>query len=96
MTGYKLSNKADQDLDEIYSYSFVNFGPQQADKYYDSLLDQLDKIASNPARYPVAQDVKQGIRRSVHDPHTIYYQQITGGVEIIRILRQQDVSTALP
>ena len=38
MPDYELSQKADQDLTEIYLYSFENFGEDRADKYFLDLI----------------------------------------------------------
>jgi toxin ParE1/3/4 len=85
MANYKLSKEADQDLDDIYYYTFQNFGPGQADDYFDSLMTRLHNISNNPMMYPEAQDVQKGIRCSVHAAHTIYYRLIEKEVVIIRI-----------
>jgi toxin ParE1/3/4 len=96
MANYRLSEKADQDLDDIFLYSFESFGLEKADDYLDSLITRLHNISNSPMMYPEAQDVQRGIRCSVHSPHTIYYRLIDKEVEIIRILRQQDVTKAIP
>jgi toxin ParE1/3/4 len=45
---YELSRAADRDLDDIYVYTFRQFGALQADVYFESLEECLTKLAENP------------------------------------------------
>lgn len=95
MGKYRLTKKADSDLAGLYRYGIQEFGIARADKYYDSLLERLKEIADSPLLFQ-AIDYREGYRRSVHLPHTIYYQVIDPEyVEIVRILRGQDPMAVL-
>jgi len=45
---YQLTNAADEDLYDLYSYSFVEFGEHRADAYFESLENCLQRLAENP------------------------------------------------
>lgn len=45
---YRLSARADQDLTEIYVYTFEEFGEQQADRYLLRLHDCMERAAREP------------------------------------------------
>jgi toxin ParE1/3/4 len=45
--------------------------------------------------YPAVDHIRVGYRRSVCGVHAIYYRLDSEGVEIVRILKNQDVSQAL-
>ena len=45
---YELKSQAEQDLEDIAEYSFLNFGIQQAERYRDSLLSCFSTLADNP------------------------------------------------
>jgi len=83
---YELSRAADRDLDDIYVYTFREFGVLQADVYFESLEDCLTKLAENPLLGVDASNVRAGYRRFVHQRHTLYYRKIRTGVRIVRIL----------
>jgi toxin ParE1/3/4 len=83
---YELSRAADRDLDDIYVYTFREFGVLQADAYFESLEDCLTKLAENPLLGVDASNVRAGYRRFVHQRHTLYYRKIRTGVRIVRIL----------
>ena len=86
MLKYELSRAADRDLDDIYVYTFREFGVLQADVYFESLDVCLAKLAENPLLGVDASNVRAGYRRFVHQRHTLYYRKIRTGVRILRIL----------
>ena len=91
MGAYRLTKKADEeDLAGLYRYGIQNFGIERADRYFDSLLARLEEIGDSPLQFQKS-DIRDGYRRSVHRPYTIYYRIIDPElVEIVRILRGQD------
>lgn len=86
MRKYELSRAADRDLDNIYVYTFHQFGAAQADVYFESLDECLTKLAENPLLGVDAGNVRTGYRRFVHQRHTVYYKKAKSGVKIVRIL----------
>lgn len=40
--------RAEEDLTEIWRYSFETWGEAQADRYYDALVQGIDLLAKNP------------------------------------------------
>lgn len=94
MGAYRLTRKADEDLAGLYRYGIETFGIERADRYFDSLIARLEEIADGPRQFQET-DYREGYRRSVHHPHTIYYRIIAPElVEIVRILRAQDPGKA--
>lgn len=90
MGAYRLTAKADEDLRNLYRYGIESFGMTRADSYFDSFVARLDEIADTPMLFQKS-EYRNGYRRSVHAPHTIYYRIINPDlVEIVRILRGQD------
>lgn len=86
MRKYELSRAADHDLDDIYVYTFREFGVLQADVYFESLEECLSKLAENPLLGVDAGNVRAGYRRFVHQRHTVFYKKARVGIRIIRIL----------
>lgn len=50
MASFKLTNKAVEDLNKIWIYTFENWSELRADKYYHTLLNSCKEIASNPGK----------------------------------------------
>lgn len=90
MAGFRLTNKAVEDLNNIWIYTFENWSEQQADKYYHSLLNSCGEIAGNPEmgkKYPGILQVLFGYKTN---SHVIFYRVLpTGHIEITRILHEK-------
>jgi len=88
----RITKVADQDLDDLYTEGFMNWGEAQADRYYDGLLERFDRICEAPKMYPVVDDIRAGYRRSVYEKHAIYYVIDDETVEIRAVIKYQDVA----
>ena len=95
MAEYRLSRRAESDLEEIALYGIETFGIEQTIRYRDGLKAHLRAIAQAPMRYPKIDNIRPGYRRSVYERHAIYYRSEGNRVLIVRILGRQDVATAL-
>lgn len=86
MSEYRLSNAADLDLTDIYTYTFEKFGAIQADSYFDALETSLIRLANNPALGKEISDIRPGYRRFIHQRHAVYYQSFSDHILIVRVL----------
>lgn len=48
MAKYRLTNKAVKDLSDIWNYTVEKWSENQADKYYDKLLEHCQNAADKP------------------------------------------------
>lgn len=97
MADLRLSAAAAADLEEIATYGFETFGPEQTLRYRDGLKIRLAQIAQNPLLFQAVDEIRPGYRRSVYESHAIYYRiDDHGGVLVVRILGRQDVIRHLP
>lgn len=95
MAKYRLTCNADQDFFDIYVYGVQMFGVRQAEAYVEGLQLRFQEIADLPWLYQAIDHISAGYRRSVYRSHTIYYRQDGADVLIVRILRGQDLLSAL-
>ena len=86
MPEYELTRAADDDLTDLYTYSYAEFGESQADAYFESLEECLTSLAENPRLGLNVEALRKGYRRFVHQRHSIYYKRIRRSIRIIRIL----------
>ncbi|TXH21208.1 MAG: type II toxin-antitoxin system RelE/ParE family toxin [Chitinophagaceae bacterium] len=88
---YKISNEAQDDLENIWLYTFNTWSKEQADRYYNLILDEIEFIADNPNSGKDYSHVRKGYLRSRVKSHFIFYKinSKENLVEIIRILHQQ-------
>ena len=62
---------ADQDLDNLYTEGFMEWGEKQADRYYDGILSRFERIQENPMMYQAVDHIREGYRRCVYEKHSI-------------------------
>lgn len=88
MLKLKLSPKANDDLEEIFEYSFNNWGINQAEKYQDDLYNAMLLISNNP-NIGVDYYFKEGCRKFHINKHFIFYKLENKSCVIIRILHEK-------
>ena len=93
---YEISKLAQQDLEDIWKYTFENWSLNQADKYHQIILREFDKICEHPEIGNPIDYVKQGHRtRRIKSPLIVYKIQ-NGKVWIDRVLHESmDIETRL-
>jgi len=90
MAEYKLTNKAVEDLGEIWDYTFENWSENQADKYYRMLLDNCQIIANNPNLGRIYKGISSELFGLKVSRHIIFYRKSTiNPLEITRILHER-------
>ena len=65
---------AENDLEDIWVYSFETQGEQQADKYHDKLIKGMELLAQNPAIGTSCDDIRKGYQRFQFNHHIFYYK----------------------
>ncbi|RUA34851.1 MAG: type II toxin-antitoxin system RelE/ParE family toxin [Bacteroidetes bacterium] len=87
MAEYKLTNKAVVDLNEIWEYTADEWSEEQADKYYEMLLNRCQYIADNPDLGKNYDGITTDLFGLKASRHIIFYRKINAlPIEIIRIL----------
>lgn len=88
---YKLSIQAEIDLENIWLYTFEEWSIEQADYYYDLIMDEIEYVSTNPKSGKDYNYLRKGYLRSRVKSHFIFYKinLREENVEIIRILHQQ-------
>ena len=85
MPEYQLSNAAEDDLTELYTFSFMEFGEVRADAYFESLEDCLIRLAEKPHLGMRVGHLRRNYHRFVHQRHSIYYKKSKSGIFVVRI-----------
>ena len=89
MGEFRLSERADLQLDDIYFYGVQTFGVYQAEAYHSGLARIFGLIADFPLMGASADFVKVGLRRLRFQVHFVYYTVETDHVFIKGILPQR-------
>ncbi|MFV0591404.1 MAG: type II toxin-antitoxin system RelE/ParE family toxin [Draconibacterium sp.] len=87
---YKISLEAKLDIENIWVYTFENWSPEQADRYFNQIMDEIEYLVINPESGKNYSRVRKGYFRSQVKSHFIFYKinRKIKEVEIIRILHQ--------
>ncbi|MFK7799413.1 MAG: type II toxin-antitoxin system RelE/ParE family toxin [Aureispira sp.] len=90
MAKYRLTQKAVEDLNGIWEYTFDNWSEVQADKYYNLLIDSFQNIANNPNLGKHYDKISFELFGLKINRHIVFYRISIGqAVEIIRILHER-------
>lgn len=89
MAEFRLSPRAQRDLDDIFDYTVAQWGSLQALRYVDSLEAACSSLANEPRRSQDCATIQPGYRRRSVEQHAIYFRQTDYGIAIIRILHQR-------
>ena len=85
---YKQS-LAEEDLENIWLYSFETRGEHQADKYYDELIKGMELLAYNPDLGVSCADIREGYRQFKLNHHVMYYKVTPPILTVVRVLHER-------
>lgn len=86
---YKVTSQAKTDLIEIWEFTKDKWSVQQADHYYQNIIDKLDNISKHPNIGKSYDQLRNGYRGLPVKSHIIFYKVDHNNTnEIIRILHQ--------
>lgn len=83
------SPKAEIDLENIWLYSFNEWGEVQADKYYDGLIAGIERLADNPKIGKPRDTIRPGYRSLQINHHVVYYRLQGDAIDIVRVLHER-------
>lgn len=90
MAKFRLTNKAVEDLEKIWNYTFEKWSEQQADKYYTSLIDSCHTIGENPGLGKNYSGIETELFGLKANRHIIFYRKFSDKpIEIARILHER-------
>lgn len=88
MTGYRLTPAAQRDLSSIWDYTEAHWDIRQAEAYVNEIKTAIERIAADPRRGRVCDEIRNGYQRYSIGSHLIFYTGRHDGVDVIRILHQ--------
>lgn len=75
MQSYRLTNKAVDDLVEIWDYTIENWSEEQAKNYYKDLTLSFEMLASNPKLGRKYIEISDEIYGFVCHRHIVFYRK---------------------
>lgn len=90
MAKYFLTNKAVEDLSQIWEYTYELWSERQADRYYALLTGCFQEICNNPAFGKTYAEMDSALLGLRIGKHIVFYRLTkSGDTEIVRILHQR-------
>ena len=89
MNHYIPTKEALNDLGEIWNYTCKKWSFEQADRYYNLIIEEIEFIASNPLFGKPIDHIKQGFRSTKVKSHIVFYKIVEENkIIVVRILHQ--------
>ncbi len=85
---YSLRALAQVDLEEIWLFTYEEWGIDQADKYLNLLFSRFIWLAENPLIGKKRDDIKAGYYCFPEGMHLVFYTLTQNGIDIIGIPHQ--------
>ena len=90
MSEYVISEKAVEDINNIWIYTAENWSVAQADRYYNLIYDEIEYIVNN---FDMARDfgkIRKSYKCSKVKSHLIFFKKNKmNEIEVIRILHER-------
>jgi len=87
---YRISKQSIEDLNVIWVYTFNNWSKEQADRYYDLIIGEIEFISDNYLIGKSAEQTRKNYSVTKIKSHLIFYRKVENEVvEIVRILHQR-------
>lgn len=77
---------AAQDLDDVFEYTYMNWGFEQAQRYFENIIKACESLTDNPGKALSVDDIRPRYKRWVVGSHVIYFTAIASQLKVIRIL----------
>ncbi|NJO41430.1 MAG: type II toxin-antitoxin system RelE/ParE family toxin [Cyanobacteria bacterium CRU_2_1] len=87
MNRYKISQRADQDLEDIWVYVAQN-DEIAADTLIAEILNKFPMLAQFPEMGRKRDELLKGLRSFPVKPYIVFYRRTPKGVEILSVLHQ--------
>ncbi|WP_114432619.1 type II toxin-antitoxin system RelE/ParE family toxin [Phyllobacterium bourgognense] len=91
MSEYRLTERAETEILEIFLDSIEMFGVIQARRYKDELDYCFKLLAETPHMGRLAETLGSGVRRHEHKSHVILYEQEANGILVLALVPGRSV-----
>jgi toxin ParE1/3/4 len=90
MSEYIISEKALEDINTIWIYTAENWSVEQADRYYNAIIDEIEFIVQ---KFELARDfekIRKSYKYSKIKSHLIFFKKNKSNeIEVVRVLHER-------
>ena len=90
MTEYIISEKALEDINNIWIYTAENWSVEQADRYYNLIIDEIEYIVGNLNMVRDFGKIRKSYKYSKVKSHLIFFKKDKKNeIEVVRVLHER-------
>lgn len=90
MSEYIISEKALEDIKNIWIYTAENWSVEQADRYYNLIIDEIEYIVGHLDMAHDFGKIRKSYRYSKVKSHLIFFKKYkTNEIEVVRVLHER-------
>ena len=90
MAEYIISEKALEDLNNIWIYTAENWSVDQANRYYNLIVDEIEYVSENFEETNDFRNIRKNYRFSKVNSHLVFYRKTENTeMEVVRILHER-------
>ena len=90
MAEYTISEKALEDLNNIWIYTAENWSVEQANRYYNLIVDEIEYVSENLENAKDFKNVRKNYKFSKVKSHLVFYKKTENTeMEVVRILHEK-------
>ncbi|HET9956908.1 MAG TPA: type II toxin-antitoxin system RelE/ParE family toxin [Polyangiaceae bacterium] len=86
---FRFSSRAVEDLRAIAAYTLKSWGPEQCQRYLQSLEVACQLLAEDPALGRPCEHLSSGLWRRERGRHVIFYRVTEYGIRVVAILHER-------
>ena len=97
MQEYIITEKALEDIKNIWIYTAENSSVEQADRYYNLIIDEIEYIVENLNMASDVGKIRKSYKYSKVKSHLIFFKKDkTNEIEVVRVLHEgMDIANRL-
>lgn len=85
---YRITEAAYRDLNDIWFYTFQEWSENQASKYFESIIQEIELLSENPNKAKKLKKTKSEIYYFRALSHYIFFKYGDEQIDVIRILHK--------
>ena len=90
MAEYIISEKALEDLNNIWIYTAENWSVEQANRYYNLIVDEIEYVSVNFDETTDFSNIRKNYKFSKVKSHLVFYKKTKNTeMEVVRILHER-------
>ena len=90
MPEYIISEKALEDINTIWIYTAENWSVEQADRYYNLIIDEIEYIVDNLDMARDFGNIRKSYKYSKVKSHLIFFKKDKSNeIEVVRVLHER-------